>query len=127
MCKRRRKRFFTCKPARRGLSEEMRELIAEQVWLEVTATRGPSFFRTIRERIAADREEELEKIEVYLELDEPYFGGYRQGKRGGEVRVILPPKCSERHLPGTILAILENTASCLSTASRASRATPNSV
>jgi hypothetical protein len=49
------------------------------------------------------------------------------------------PKCSERQLPGAvlailailailvILAILENTASCLSTASRTSGATPNSV
>jgi hypothetical protein len=60
-------------------------------------------------------------------VDEPCFGGYRQGKRGGQVRVILPPKCSERHLPGTILAILailENTASCLSTASRTCGAMP---
>jgi hypothetical protein len=108
----------------------MRELIAELVWLEVTATRAPKSFCTIRERIAADREEELEKIEGYLEVDESYFGDYRQGKRGGEVRVILPPKCSERHLPGAILAILtilENTASCLSTASRAFRATPNAA
>jgi hypothetical protein len=55
---------------------------------------------------------ELEKLEGCLEVDESCFGGYRQGKRGGAVRVILPPNCSERQLPG---AILENSASCLST------------
>jgi hypothetical protein len=37
-------RAFTCKTARRGLSEEMRELIAELVWLEVSATRAAKFF-----------------------------------------------------------------------------------
>jgi hypothetical protein len=39
MCKCCRQRF-NYKPARRGLSEEMRELIAELVWLEVTAARA---------------------------------------------------------------------------------------
>ncbi|MBD3373342.1 MAG: hypothetical protein GF403_11590 [Candidatus Coatesbacteria bacterium] len=28
-------------------------------------------------------------------------------ERGGEVRVILPPNCSEKHLPGAILEIVE--------------------
>jgi hypothetical protein len=102
-------------------------LTAELVWLEVTAARTADFFRTIRERSAADRETGLEKIEGPSELDEPRCSGRRQGKRGGEVRVIQPPNCSERQLPGAILAILENSASCLSTASRASGATPNAA
>jgi transposase-like protein len=92
-------------------------------------------FFIIRERIAAERETGLEKLEGPLEVDEPCFGGHRQGKRGGEVRVILRPKCSERQLPGSILAILaileiltilENTASGLSTVSRTCGATPRS-
>jgi hypothetical protein len=39
MCKRCRKRFID-KRARRGLSEEKRELIAWLVWLEVTTARA---------------------------------------------------------------------------------------
>ena len=52
MCKRCRK-GLTCKSARRGLSAELGELTAK-----------------------------LEKLEGCLEVDEPCFGGYRQGKRG---------------------------------------------
>ena len=63
MCKRCRKRF-TDKPARRGLSEEKRELIAVLLWLEETAARATEFFRTIRERIAAEREAGLEKLKL---------------------------------------------------------------
>jgi len=133
MCKRCRKRF-TYKPSRRGLSEEKRELIAELFWLEVTAARAAKkvgvhpntvakYYRIIRERIAADREAELEKLEGHIEVDESYFGGHRKGKRGrgaggkipvfgllkrgGEVRVILPPNCSEKHLLGAILENVE--------------------
>jgi hypothetical protein len=63
MCKRCRKRFKN-KPARRGLSEEMRVLIAGLLWLEVTAAGKAKqvgvppktvakYYRIIRERIAA--------------------------------------------------------------------------
>jgi transposase-like protein len=54
--------LITCKRARRGLSEEKRELIAGLLWLEVTAARAAEFFRTIRERIAAECEAELDSI-----------------------------------------------------------------
>ena len=57
-------------------------------------------------------------------MDESYFGGHHKGKRGrgrgggkipvfellkrgGEVRVILPPNCSEKHLLGAILENVE--------------------
>jgi len=57
-------------------------------------------------------------------VDESYFGGHHKGKRGrgrgggkipvfgllkrgGEVRVILPPNCSEKHLLGAILENVE--------------------
>jgi hypothetical protein len=63
MCKRCRQRF-NYKPARRGLSEEKRERIAWLLWLEVTASRAAEFFRTIRKRIAAECEAELEKLKV---------------------------------------------------------------
>ena len=63
MCKRCRKRF-TDKRARRGLSEEKRVLIAGLLWLEGTAARAAEFFRTIRERIAAECEAGLEKLEL---------------------------------------------------------------
>jgi transposase-like protein len=63
MCKRCRKRF-TFQPARRGLSEEMRELIAGLLWLEVTAARTAEFFRIIRERRAAECEAGLEKLKL---------------------------------------------------------------
>jgi transposase-like protein len=53
--------LITCKPARRGLSEEKRELIAWLVRLEVTAARAAKFFLTIRERRAAECEAGLEK------------------------------------------------------------------
>jgi transposase len=65
----------------------------------------------------------LEKIEGPIEVDESYFGGHRQGKheqgaggkipvfgllkRGGEVCVILPLNCSQRHLLGAILENVE--------------------
>jgi transposase-like protein len=42
----------------------MRELIAGLLWLEVTAARAAEFFLTIRERSAAEREAELEKLEL---------------------------------------------------------------
>jgi hypothetical protein len=129
--------FFACKPARRGLSAELGELTAGLVWLEVSAARAAQPFCTIRERIAAERKIGLEKLEGPIELEEPCFGDYRQGKRGrgklpvcgllkrsGEVRVILPTNCSERQLPG---AMLEKTASCLSTASRTFRAAPSAA
>jgi hypothetical protein len=61
MCKRRRQRFTYIR-ARRGLSEEMRELIAGLLWLEGTAARAAEFFRTIRERIAAECEAGLDSI-----------------------------------------------------------------
>jgi transposase-like protein len=61
MCKRRRQRF-NYKPARRGLSEEKREMIAGLFRLEVTAARAAEFFRTIRERIAAECEAGLDSI-----------------------------------------------------------------
>jgi hypothetical protein len=54
--------LITCKPARRGLSEEKRERIAELLWLEETAARAAEFFRTIRERIAAECEAGLDSI-----------------------------------------------------------------
>jgi transposase len=76
-------------------------------------------YNRLRERIAADREAELEKLEGHIEVDESYFGGHRKGKReqgaggkipvcgllkrGDEVRVILPPNCSEKHLLGVNL------------------------
>jgi hypothetical protein len=63
MCKRRRQRF-NYKPARRGLSEEKRELIAWLFRLEVTAARTAEFFRIIRERRAAECEAEPEKLEL---------------------------------------------------------------
>jgi hypothetical protein len=61
---------------------ELGELTAELVWLEVTAARAAKFFPTIRERSAADREDELEKLDGPLELDESCCSGRRQGKRG---------------------------------------------
>ncbi len=78
MCKRCRKRFNYKRARRglsRGLSEEKRELIAELFWLEVTAARAAKkvgvhpntvakYYRIIRERIAADREAELENVEL---------------------------------------------------------------
>jgi hypothetical protein len=54
----------TCKPARRGLSEEKRELIAWLLWLEVTAARAAKFFLTIRERRAAECGTGLEKLKL---------------------------------------------------------------
>lgn len=57
-------------------------MTAELVWFEVTAARAAKFFRTIRERIAADREDELEKLDGPLEVDESCFGGHHNGKRG---------------------------------------------
>ena len=76
-----------------------------------------------RERIAADREAELEKLEGRIEIDESRFGGHRKGKRGrdaggkipvfgllkrgGEVRVILPKRCDSKHLVGAILENIE--------------------
>jgi transposase len=75
----------------------------------------------LRERSAAEREAGLEKSDGHIEVDGPYFGVYREGKRerggkipvcgllkrGGEVRVILPPNCSEKQLPGSILENVE--------------------
>ena len=71
-----------------------------------------------RERNAADREAELEKLEGHIEVDESCFGGHRKGKRGrgaggkisvsgllkrrGEVQVILPKRCDSKHLLGAI-------------------------
>jgi hypothetical protein len=91
MCKRRRKRFIY-KPARRGLSAKMRELTVELFELELTAARAAGkvgihpntvarCYRIIRQRSAAEREIGLEKPEGRLEVDEPYLGGHRQGKR----------------------------------------------
>jgi hypothetical protein len=36
------------------------------------------YYKRIRERIAADREAELEKHEGHIEVDESYFGGHRK-------------------------------------------------
>ncbi len=76
-----------------------------------------------RERNAADREAELEKLEGHIEVDESCFGGHRKGKRGrgaggkisvfgllkrrGEVQVILPKRCDSKHLLGAILENVE--------------------
>jgi hypothetical protein len=54
--------LITCKPARRGLSEEKRERIAELLWLEETAARAAEFFRTNRERSATECEAGLDSI-----------------------------------------------------------------
>jgi hypothetical protein len=56
--------LITCKPARRGLSEEECELIAELLWPEVTAAEAAKFFRIIRERRAAECEAGLEKLKL---------------------------------------------------------------
>jgi len=91
--------------------------------LSLSATTVSKWYTRLRKRIAADREAELEKLEGHIEVDESYFGGHRKGKRGrgaggkipvfgllkrgGEVRVILPPNCSEKHLLGAILENVE--------------------
>ena len=82
MCERCRKRF-TYKRARRGLSEKERELIAALLWLEATAARAAKrvgvhpntvakYYRIIGERIAADREAELDSS-VYSDGWKAYY------------------------------------------------------
>jgi len=129
-------KLFTHRPQgrRNELPPEKRSEIARLFWLGVPAARiakdlgihrntAYRYYKLIRERIAADREAELEKLEGHIEVDESYFGGHRKGKRGrgaggkipvfgllkrgGEVRVILPPNCSEKHLMGAILENVE--------------------
>ena len=113
---------------------EKRCEIARLFWLGVPAVRAAKnlgihrntayrYYKRIRERIAADREAELEKLEGQVEVDESHFGGHRKGKRGrgaggkipvfgllkrgGEVRVILSPNCGEKRLLGAILENVE--------------------
>jgi transposase len=119
---------------RNELPPEKRSEIARLFWLGVPAARvvkdpgihrntAYCYYKLIRERSAAEREAELEKLEGHIEVDESYFGGHRKGKRGrgasgklpvcgllkrgGEVRVILPPNCSQKHLLGAILENVE--------------------
>ena len=93
MCKRCRKRF-TFKPARRELSAELGELTAELLWLEVTAARAAEFFRTIRERIAAECETELEKLKldsiVYSDAGRPITSPHSTASTTGASTTIRP-------------------------------------
>ena len=128
-CKRCGKKF-TPRRKRRGVGAKQLKEIARLFWLGVPAVRAAKdlglhrnttyrYYKRLRERIAADREAELGKLEGPVEADESYFGGVRKGKRGrgaagkipvfgllkrgGEVRVILPQRCDGEHLVGAIL------------------------
>lgn len=125
---------YTHKSRRNRLKRSQICEIVRLFWLGVPSARAARdlgihrntayrYYKRLRERIAADREAELEKLEGHIEVDESYFGGQRKGKRGrgaagkipvfgllkrgGEVRVILPPNCGEKHLLGAILENVE--------------------
>ncbi len=127
-CKRCRKKF-TARPRKPRLSRSTIREIARLFWLGVPAARsagdlginrntGLGYYRRIREKLADNRERELEQLAGDVEVDESYFGGRRTGKRGrgaggkvpvfgllkrdGEVRVVFPRRVDRKTLHGAI-------------------------
>jgi transposase len=127
-CKKCRKRF-TARSKRQRLSKETIKEIARLFWLLVPASRVASdlgvnrktvlrYYTLLRERIALERDKELEQLAGEVEVDESYFGGVRKGKRGrgaagkvpvfgllkrnGEVRVVFPERLDKKTLRGAI-------------------------
>jgi transposase len=127
-CKRCRKKF-TARSNRNRLSKEPVKEIARLFWLLVPASRVAAdlgvnrktvlrYYTLLRERIALERDKELEQLAGEVEVDESYFGGVRKGKRGrgaagkvpvfgllkrnGEVRVVFPERVNRETLHGAI-------------------------
>jgi len=127
-CKRCRKKF-TARPRKPRLSSGAIKEIARLFWLNVPAARVAkdlginrntvlSYYRRIREKLADNRDHELEQLAGEVEVDESYFGGKRKGKRGrgaggkvpvfgllkrnGEVRVVFPKRVDQKTLQGAI-------------------------
>ena len=127
-CKRCGKRFTP--GARKGrLPNETVKEIVRLFWLLVPAARVARdlgvnrktvlrYYTLLRERIAFERDKELEQLAGEVEVDESYFGGVRKGKRGrgaagkvpvfgllkrnGEVRVVFPERLDRKTLQGAI-------------------------
>jgi len=126
-------KLFTYRPQgrRNALPLEQRDELARLFWLGVPSVRAARdlgihrntayrYYKRIREAITADREAELSKLDGSIEADESYFGGVQKGKRGrgaagkivvfgllkrgGEVRVFLPTRCTGDQIIGTIKA-----------------------
>jgi len=123
------RRKFTAKSKRQRLSKETIKEIARLFWLLVPASRVAvdlgvnrktvlRYYTLLRERIALERDKELEQLAGEVEVDESYFGGVRKGKRGrgaagkipvfgllkrnGEVRVVFPERLDRKTLQGAI-------------------------
>jgi len=132
-CKRCRKKF-TAHSRKPRLRQSVIKEIARLFWLNVPAARVArdlgvnrntvlSYYRRIRERLAENRERELEQLAGEVEVDESYFGGKRKGKRGrgaggkvpvfgllkrqGEVRVVFPEHVDRPTLEGAIKVHVE--------------------